>query len=41
MNLSVRTVEFHRANLMAKVDATNLTELTTNAEIRGWTTMLT
>lgn len=36
MNLSVRTVEFHRANLMKKLDATNLAELTTAAKLRGW-----
>ena len=38
MGLSVRTVEFHRANLMSKLDATNVAELTTNAQLRGWTT---
>src|SRR6185369_3364005 len=38
MKLSVRTVEFHRANLMSKLDATNLAELTTNAQLRGWIT---
>ena len=37
MGLSLRTVEFHRANLMAKLDATNLTELTVSAQLRGWT----
>jgi DNA-binding NarL/FixJ family response regulator len=36
MGLSVRTVEFHRANLMSKLDATNLAELTTAARLRGW-----
>lgn len=36
MGLSVRTVEFHRANLMAKLGATNLDELTTTARLRGW-----
>lgn len=36
MGLSSRTVEFHRANLMAKLDATNLAELTTAARLRGW-----
>ncbi len=37
MGLSVRTIEFHRANVMTKLDATNLTELTTHAQLRGWT----
>lgn len=37
LGLSVRTVEFHRLNLMTKLDATNLAELTTNARLRGWT----
>jgi DNA-binding NarL/FixJ family response regulator len=36
MGLSLRTVEFHRANLMAKLDATNVAELTTSARVRGW-----
>ncbi len=36
MGLSVRTVEFHRLNLMTKLDAGNLAELTTNARLRGW-----
>jgi DNA-binding NarL/FixJ family response regulator len=36
MSLSVRTVEFHRANLMAKLGATNLDELVTAARRRGW-----
>lgn len=36
LGLSVRTVEFHRANLMTKLDATNLNELTVNAKLRGW-----
>jgi DNA-binding NarL/FixJ family response regulator len=40
MGLSARTVEFHRANLMAKLDATNLAELTTAARVRGWTSTL-
>ena len=38
MSLSVRTVEFHRANLMSKLDAANLVELKTNAQLRGWIT---
>lgn len=36
MALSLRTVEFHRLNLMTKLDATNVDELTTNAQVRGW-----
>lgn len=36
MGLSLRTVEFHRANLMAKLDATNITELSIQAKLRGW-----
>lgn len=36
MGLSTRTVEFHRANLMNKLAATNFTELTTAARLRGW-----
>jgi DNA-binding NarL/FixJ family response regulator len=35
MGLSERTVEFHRANLMAKLAATNLTELIARAKQRG------
>lgn len=35
IGLSVRTVEFHRANLMSKLGATNVTELLTNARLRG------
>jgi DNA-binding NarL/FixJ family response regulator len=36
LGLGLRTVEFHRANLMAKLGATNLAELTTAARLRGW-----
>lgn len=36
MDLSVRTVESHRLNLMSKLDATNLAELMTAARVRGW-----
>jgi len=36
MSLSVRTVEFHRANLMAKLGVGNVTELRTAAQLRGW-----
>jgi DNA-binding NarL/FixJ family response regulator len=38
MSLGVRTVEFHRANVMTKLGATNLNELTVRARLRGWTT---
>ena len=34
--LGVRTVEFHRANIMQKLGARNLAELTALAELRGW-----
>ena len=37
MNLSVRMVEFHRANLMAKLEASNVEELRSAARRRGWT----
>ena len=37
LGLSERTIEFHRANLMAKLAATNLTELIARAKQRGWT----
>lgn len=37
MGLSERTVEFHRANMMAKLAATNLTDLLERAKQRGWT----
>lgn len=33
--IGLRTVEFHRANVMAKLGATNLTELVVNARRRG------
>lgn len=36
MGLSVRTVEFHRGNLMLKLEARNFTELTAKAQLRGW-----
>lgn len=35
MGLSVRTVEFHRGNMMAKLDATNLAGLIEKARQRG------
>ncbi len=35
IGLSARTVEFHRANVMAKLGATNATELVANARRRG------
>jgi DNA-binding NarL/FixJ family response regulator len=35
VGLSARTVEFHRANLMAKLGATNATELVASARRRG------
>lgn len=35
MALSARTVEFHRANVMAKLGAANVTELFNNARRRG------
>jgi DNA-binding NarL/FixJ family response regulator len=38
MGLSIRTVECHRLNLMTKLDATNLAELMTKAQLRGWVT---
>lgn len=36
MSLSTRTVEFHRANLMAKLNARNLPDLVATAQLRGW-----
>jgi DNA-binding NarL/FixJ family response regulator len=35
IGLSARTVEFHRANVMAKLGATNVAELVANARRRG------
>lgn len=37
LGLSGRTVEFHRANLMTKLDAPNLTDLVAAVRTRGWT----
>jgi DNA-binding NarL/FixJ family response regulator len=36
MGVSARTVEFHRANLMAKLDAKSLTDLMATVRKRGW-----
>jgi len=36
MGLSIRTVEFHRLNLMTKLEATNLNELIASVRLRGW-----
>lgn len=36
LNLSARTVEFHRANLMAKLGAKSFTDLMSTAQQRGW-----
>ncbi|WP_438479386.1 response regulator [Oleiharenicola lentus] len=36
LNVSARTVEFHRANVMTKLNAANLTELTESARKHGW-----
>lgn len=38
LGLSVRTVEFHRLNLMTKLEAANLPDLLRNARQRGWLT---
>ena len=40
LGLSGRTVEFHRANLMTKLDAPGLQELMATVRRRGWTRML-
>lgn len=37
MGLSARTVEFHRANIMGKLGAANVTELVVNARLHGFT----
>ncbi|MES2705016.1 MAG: response regulator transcription factor [Verrucomicrobiota bacterium] len=37
MGLSTRTVEFHRGNLMTKLNAHNIAELIASARQRGWT----
>ncbi|MGC4017551.1 MAG: response regulator transcription factor [Luteolibacter sp.] len=37
IGLSVRTVEFHRANIMGKLGAANVTELVMNARLHGFT----
>src|SRR5690606_966555 len=36
LGLGVRTIEFHRGNVMEKLGATNVTELKALAELRGW-----
>ena len=36
LGLGVRTVEYHRGNVMEKLGASNLAELTALAELRGW-----
>jgi len=36
LDLGVRTVEFHRGNVMEKIGARNFTELAALAEMRGW-----
>ncbi|MFD0893699.1 response regulator transcription factor [Luteolibacter ambystomatis] len=39
IGLSARTVEFHRANIMGKLGAANVTELVVNARLHGFTGM--
>ncbi len=36
ISVSTRTVEFHRANLMTKLDAVSLADLITTVKKRGW-----
>lgn len=36
LGLGIRTIEFHRGNVMEKLGASNLVELTALAELRGW-----
>jgi DNA-binding NarL/FixJ family response regulator len=40
LGLSLRTVEFHRANLMTKLDARSLAELMATVRKRGWSRAL-
>jgi DNA-binding NarL/FixJ family response regulator len=39
LNLSARTVEFHRANLMGKLGAQSFTDLMSTAQQRGWVSL--
>jgi DNA-binding NarL/FixJ family response regulator len=41
LGLSARTVEFHRSNLMTKLDASNLADLVATVRKRGWTRAMT